>query len=145
MQNVLRNNSFIRVGQGNQPFFPISKCLVFASLLSACKKSNSSFTFFRYCKEIALVILGNVGMSDHTQCDGISLKKPLMFICRQKINFILKIFLKIVQKYCKLVILGMPDYAIQSVPTYRKCRCLSVCQKYFIIDFFLDILHFILS
>ena len=37
-----------------------------------------------------------------------------MFICRQKINFILHVFLEILQKYCKLVILGtlgMPDSA----------------------------------
>ena len=30
-----------------------------------------------------------------------SLKKPLMFICRQKIKFILQVFLEILQRYCK--------------------------------------------
>ena len=42
------------------------------------------------------------------------MKKPLTFICRQKINFILHISLEILQKCCKLVVLGnlsMPGYA----------------------------------
>ena len=30
-----------------------------------------------------------------------SLKKPLMFTCRQKIKFILQVFLEILQRYCK--------------------------------------------
>ena len=41
------------------------------------------------------------------------MKKTLTFICRQKINFILKIFFEILQKCCKIVILGtlvMPVY-----------------------------------
>ena len=36
-----------------------------------------------------------------------------MFICRQKITFILLVFLEILQRYCKLAILGtldMPGY-----------------------------------
>ena len=42
------------------------------------------------------------------------MKKPLTFIFRQKINFILHIFFEILQRYCKFVILGtlgMPGYA----------------------------------
>ena len=61
-----------------------------------------------------LVILGNLGMPDHTHLKWNSnLKKPLMFICRQKIKFILHIFLEILQGYCILVVLGtlgMPGY-----------------------------------
>ena len=45
-----------------------------------------------------LVILGNLGMSGHTQLnDNINLKKHLMFICKQKINFICHSFLEILQ------------------------------------------------
>ena len=42
------------------------------------------------------------------------MKKPLTFICRQKIKFILHVFLKILQRHCKLIAfgtLGMPGYA----------------------------------
>ena len=34
------------------------------------------------------------------------MKKPLTFICRQKIKFILHVFLEILQRYCKLIVLG---------------------------------------
>ena len=68
------------------------------SCLSACKKLTSSLTsFLRYLKN-----------------HSIDLKKPLMFICRQKINFILHIFPEILRGYCKFAILGtlgMPSYA----------------------------------
>ena len=46
------------------------------------------------------------------------MKKTLIFICRQKISFILHVFLETLQIYCKLVILGtysIPGYANQSV------------------------------
>ena len=42
------------------------------------------------------------------------MKKPLTLICRQKTKFILHIFLEILQRYCKLIVLGtlgMPGYA----------------------------------
>ena len=42
------------------------------------------------------------------------MKKPLTFICRQKIKFILHAILEILQRYCKLIVLGtlgMPGYA----------------------------------
>ena len=41
------------------------------------------------------------------------MKKPLTFICRQKIKLILHIFLEILQRYCKLAVLGtlgVPGY-----------------------------------
>ena len=40
-------------------------------------------------------------------------RNPLTFICRQKIKFILYVFLEILQRYCKLIVLGtlgMPGY-----------------------------------
>ena len=87
------------------------------SCFSACKKSTSSFTsFLRYCKEMANLLFQVIWtcMATYTLNDSINLKKPLMFICRQKINFILHIFLKLLERYCKLVILGplhMASYA----------------------------------
>ena len=42
---------------------------------------------------------------------GINLKRPLMFICRQKKNCILHVSLEILQIYCKRVTLGMAGYA----------------------------------
>ena len=56
--------------------------------------------------------MGNWSILGHIHLyDNIILKKPLIFICK---NFILYIFLKILQKYCKLIILGalgMPGFA----------------------------------
>ena len=41
------------------------------------------------------------------------MKKPLMFISRQKINFVLHVFLEILRRYCKFILstLGMTGYA----------------------------------
>ena len=61
-----------------------------------------------------VVILGNLGMLGHTRLnDNSSLKKPLKFICSQKIKFVLHAFPEILQRYCKLIVLdtlGMPGY-----------------------------------
>ena len=60
-----------------------------------------------------LVILGNLVMPGHTPLKWSNMKKPLTFICRQKIKLIFNNFLELLQRYCKLVLgtLGMPDYA----------------------------------
>ena len=67
-----------------------------------------------------------------------------MFICMQKIKFIADLFLKILQRYCKLVLLdtlGTPAYA------HPKCydelvENLSACKKInFITHVFLEILQ----
>ena len=62
-----------------------------------------------------VVILGNLGMLGHTHLnDNSCLKKPLKFICSQKIKFVLHVFPEILQRYCKLIVLGtlgMPGYA----------------------------------
>ena len=79
------------------------------SCLSACKKSTSSLaSFLRYCKEIANLLFWVISacLATHTENDSINLKKSLMFTCKQKINFILPVFLEILQRYCKLVVLG---------------------------------------
>ena len=88
------------------------------SYFSACKKSTSPLTsFLRYCKEIANLLFWVIWgwLATHTENDSISFRKPFTFICGQKINFILHVFLYMFQRYyCKLAvfnILGMPGYA----------------------------------
>ena len=82
-----------------------------------------------------LVILGNLGMPGHTHLnDSINLKKSLMFICKQKINFILPVFLDILQRYYKLVILGTFGEAWLHKPkmivsSCRKLSCLSAGRR----------------
>ena len=67
---------------------PIKKSLSICSnlsCLSTCKKSTEQTCYFRY-----------LGMPGHTHLKWcISLKKPSAFISRQKINFILHVFLEI--------------------------------------------------
>ena len=44
-----------------------------------------------------------------TKINGINLKDSLMFICKQKINFIPPFFFEIQQRYYKFVIMGTLD------------------------------------
>ena len=78
-----------------------------------------------------LVTLGNIGMPAHTHLkDSIILKKASMFISRQKINFILHVFLDTLQRYCKtlaLDTLGMPGYIHPK--WYSHLLCLSAGRK----------------
>ena len=46
-------------------------------------------------------------LAAHTKNDSINLKKPFTFIGRQRISFILHLCLKILQRYRKLVMLGI--------------------------------------
>ena len=46
------------------------------------------------------------------------MKKPLTFICRQKLNFILLVFCEILQRHCKLVVLG--NWAYLAKYTHKK-------------------------
>ena len=68
------------------------------SCLSACKKTNfiTNIFFLKILQgNSKLVPLGDLGMPVHTNLnDSINLKKALMFICRQKINYILQVFLE---------------------------------------------------
>ena len=45
-------------------------------------------------------------------------KKPSTFVTRQKINFILYVFLEILQRYCKLVISGTLDMSGYAQPKW---------------------------
>ena len=92
--------------------------------------------------------------------DNVNWNKPLTFICKQKINFILHVLPEILQRYSNFVILGalgMPGYGHAKLFWYyqlvenvrvcfgrdsprttkmiisfcRKLRCLFACQKQF--------------
>ena len=84
--------------------------------LSTDKKSISFFTFsLRNGKDIANLLLKVLWkwQATHTQSDTINLKKILVFICSQKINFIPPIFGAIAKIYEFLILgtLDMPGYA----------------------------------
>ena len=111
--------------------------------LSTCKKTILSLTSFLgyytdIMKNCCFVSLSNLGMACHTHLnDSLNLRKHLTFICRQKITFILHIFLELLF-YCKDIVnllwllLGMPGYADQTwyyQVIYRKLLCLSAGKK----------------
>ena len=96
------------------------------SCLFACKKSTSSFSsLLRYYKEIANLLIWVIWacLATHTENDNSNLKKPLTFICMQKIKSrfpwdnLKKLtsppgFSGDIAKICKFIILGnlgMPD------------------------------------
>ena len=87
------------------------------SCLSTCRKPISSLSsFLIYCKEISILSFWtNMGMSGHNHAKWwYQFQELLMCDCRQKINFILHVFLEIWERYCKIVILGtlgIPGYA----------------------------------
>ena len=78
-----------------------------------CKQKINFITHF-FClilqKNSSLVILGNLGMASHTHLkqyqETFHLKKPFMLICRQKNQLHPSLFLELLQRYCKPVILG---------------------------------------
>ena len=59
------------------------------------------------------------------------MKKPLLFICWQKINFILHVFHVILQRYCKLVIYGTFSMTVYTHPKsyYKHVGNLCVYQQ----------------
>ena len=102
----------------NLLFWELWKCLIISikiivsicskfSCLPACKKSTSSFTFYlRYCREMANVLfwVNWACLAKHT-FDNYQ---------QGKINSILYVFLEILQRYYKVVVLGalgMPGHA----------------------------------
>ena len=89
--------------------------------LSACKKSISSTSFLRYCKDIA-----NSLFWDFWECLTIPIKIIISIcsklICVQKINFNTQFFLKILRKNSKLVILGKNDNSNFKKPLTFICR-----------------------
>ena len=75
----------------------------------ACNKSTSSLiSFLRYCKEIANLLFWLIWacLATPTWNDTITFMKPSTFISMEKINFNLHVFLDILQKYFKPVVLG---------------------------------------
>ena len=76
-----------------------------------------------------LLILGTLGMPGYKN-DNINLNKPLTFICRQKINFILYIFFEILQTcyfgYFRHAWISTPKVILS---TRRKLACLSAGKK----------------
>ena len=100
------------------------------SCLSAYKKSASSLTpSFKYCKEITnlLFLITWACLDTHTYNNSTNLKKTYVYLVA-KINFILHVSFEILQRYCKLVVLGtlsIPGYA---QPKYQ-LLCLSAGKK----------------
>ena len=100
--------------------------------LSTGKKSISSFTFsLRYCK---LAILGTLGIANYAHPNWYyQFVEILVFICRQKINFIPHIFWGY-YKDLGTSYFGYFEHAWLRTPrmivsTCRKFQFLSVCQK----------------
>ena len=96
---------------------PIKTIVSICSMISclfASKKSTSSFIYFlQYCREMANLLFWSVCtcLVTHLKWQH-HFEETLRFIRRQKLNFILHIFFAILQRYCKLVVLGtlgMPD------------------------------------
>ena len=78
--------------------------------LSAYKKSTSSLpSFLRYCKDITSLLFWVFWafLAMTSRSDTTNLQNTLMLIFMQKIIFIPRLFLEILQRYCKLVILGI--------------------------------------
>ena len=76
---------------------------------SACKKSSSYLpSFLWFCKDIANLLFWVLWacLAMASKNNGINLLKTLMFIFMQKIKFTPHLFLEILLRYCKLVILG---------------------------------------
>ena len=97
---------------------PIKTVVSICSMISclfASKKSTSSFIYFlQYCREMANLLFWSVCacLVTHLKWQH-HFEETLRFIRRQKINFILHIFFVILQRYCKLVVLGtlgMPGF-----------------------------------
>ena len=93
--------------------------------LTTCKKSTSLLTsFLRYYRDIGNLLLWVIWawavMLINT--GSLNLYEIWMFICMEKTKFIPPLFLKIMQKYCKVILgtLGMPDYDQQKrwIPSF---------------------------
>ena len=102
----------------------------------------------RYCKFIVnwLFLVLWVCLATHIQSDTIALQKNVVFICRQKINFISPAFVEILQRYVNLFwvlwaylfTLTQNDSIILWKTSIFTCMQKINC----IIHFFLAILHF---
>ena len=68
-------------------------------MLIYMQESTSFLSSLRYCNEIANLLLWVIWacLATQTYNNSMNLKKPFIFIFRQKINFILNVFLEILQ------------------------------------------------
>ena len=97
----------------------------------ACNKSTSSLiSFLRYCKEIANLLFWLIWACLATPAwnDTITFMKPSTFMSMEKINFNLHVFLDILQKYFKPVVLGTLGMFGYVYPKW-KLSCLSAGKK----------------
>ena len=91
------------------------------SCSSPCKKSTALLTsFLTCCREIANLLFWVIWacLATNTYNDCITLKKPSTYISRQNINFILLVFLEILQRYCKLVVFSTLDMSRYAHPEW---------------------------
>ena len=118
--------------------------------LSTGKKSTLSFTFsLRYCKDIANLLFSVLWtcLATHTQGDTIHLQKTFLFICMQIINFILHVFLEILERHTSIlfwVIWTCLVMHTQNVSSNLQKLSMFICipKINFVIHFFLEILCF---
>ena len=115
-------------------------------MFTACQKWPPFLTsFLRYCKDIVNLLLwviweclimpinndnNNLVENFDAQIVETNFQETLIFISIQKINYIFNFFSEILQRHCKLAILGpfgMHDIPILS--TCSKLSCLSACKK----------------
>ena len=112
--------------------------------LSVGKRPTSSFMFSLTCYKNVINLLFWVlwvCLATHTQID------TFVFICRQKINFILHVFLEILQRYANFLFLKLWACLITHTQNDGMNLCktsMFICmpKKHFIIHLFLEILHF---
>ena len=93
------------------------------------KKSASTLVFSRYCEEIANLLFWVIWafLTTQRESDSIGLRKTLTFMCRHKINFIFHLFLGILQKSWKLIILGTLGINVYAYPKWYYQLVKNVC------------------
>ena len=114
-------------------------------LICIQKKSTSSLpSFLRYCKEIANLLFGQFEYAWLWQAKTILWAcRKLVYLHAKKIKFIPPLFLEILQRYCKLVILGTLGSPTKNKSTQLLETLMFICKKINLITkFFLQILHF---
>ena len=111
------------------------------------KRSTSSFTFsLQYCKDILKLLHWVLWACVNTPKLILSTCRKLVFICRQKINFISHVFLGILERYTNLFwVLWVSLVAHtqnNSINLQKTSMFIFMPKIHFIIYFFLEILHF---
>ena len=117
-------------------------------IIPITRLNQHTWPFLRYYKDFENLIFWvlSVWLAMHTKIDSINLQESLMYICMQKIKFIPHLFLEILIRYCKLVILG----ALVRLATATKNDSINLWETLIFIfiqknqiypHFFLEILH----